>query len=325
MAPPGSRSPRPPCAAKWPRSNARGTSSNPTPSAGRIPTDRGYRFFVDHLARPGTLGPEQRHEVRRFFAHVHGEVEDLLGRTSGLLANLTDYAAVVIGPGHDTATVRSVQLVGLAPTLTLVVVVLSDGAIEKRTVEHSAEYADAVLADAATQLTAQLRGHHLAAPGAVGLTGDEAVDGALRMGAAAVSDMLATAEPEHVFVGGSSRMAAAFDAVETVRSVLSILEQQLVVVELIEEILDRGLSVAIGAEHGFEPLASCALVVAPVSIDGEDAGIVGVLGPTRMHYPQALAAVRIVGEQLGVHLGRSVHADGAVDAGGSPGGRRRGR
>ena len=56
----------------------------PHTSAGRIPTDKGYRFFVDHLARPGTLGPEQRQEVRRFFAHVHGEVEDLLGRTTGL-------------------------------------------------------------------------------------------------------------------------------------------------------------------------------------------------------------------------------------------------
>ena len=85
---------------------------------------------------------------------------------------------------------------------------------------------------------------------------------------------------------------------------LSILEQQLVVVELIEEVLDRGLSVAIGAEHGFEPLASCALVVSPLLVDGEDAGIIGVLGPTRMHYPQALAAVKIVGEQLGAHLGR---------------------
>ncbi|HLX89016.1 MAG TPA: hypothetical protein VKR22_11245, partial [Acidimicrobiales bacterium] len=124
-------------------------------------------------------------------------------------------------------------------------------------------------------------------------------------------------EHEQVFVGGSSRMAAAFDAVETVRSVLSILEQQLVVVELIEQILDRGLSVAIGTEHGFEPLASCALVVAPLSIDGEAAGTVGVVGPTRMHYPQALAAVRLVGEQLSVRLGRAsgTGADDTVEHG----------
>jgi heat-inducible transcriptional repressor len=68
--------------------------------------------------------------------------------------------------------------------------------------------------------------------------------------------------------------------------------------------LDRGLSVAIGAEHGFEPLASCALVVSPVTVGGEVAGTIGVLGPTRMNYPKALAAVRIVGEQLGARLAR---------------------
>jgi heat-inducible transcriptional repressor len=97
-------------------------------------------------------------------------------------------------------------------------------------------------------------------------------------------------------------MASAFDAAETVRSVLSILEQQLIVVELIEDILDRGLSVAIGAEHGFEPLSACALVVAPVAVEGEVTGTVGVVGPTRMHYPRALAAVELVGQQLGAHL-----------------------
>ena len=74
---------------------------------------------------------------------------------------------------------------------------------------------------------------------------------------------------DQLFVGGSSRMAAAFDAVDTVRSVLSILEQQLVVVTLLRDILDTGLTVAIGTEHGLEPLASCAIVVMPVSVDGE--------------------------------------------------------
>jgi len=134
--------------------------------------------------------------------------------------------------------------------------------------------------------------------------------------------MCAPPEHEHVFVGGSSRMAAAFDAMDTVRSVLSILEQQLVVVELVEQILDRGLSVAIGTEHGFEPLASCALVVAPVDVDGEPAGTIGVVGPTRMNYPLALAAVQVVGEQLGERLSG---AAGAVPEERAGRGGRRGR
>ena len=107
---------------------------------------------------------------------------------------------------------------------------------------------------------------------------------------------------EQLFVGGSSRMVAAFDAVETVRSVLSILEQQLVVVTLLRDILDTGLSVAIGTEHGMEPLASCAIVVMPVSVDGMAGGTIGLLGLTRMNYPLALAAARVVGDQLGARL-----------------------
>jgi heat-inducible transcriptional repressor len=280
-----------------------GYLAQPHTSAGRIPTDKGYRFFVDHLGRPGTLGPHERQEVRRFFGHVHGEVEELLGRTSGLLADLTDYAAVVVGPGHESATVRSVQLVGLSARLALLVVVLSDGAVEKRTVDLPADTDDDVLARAAVHITAHVRGGTLAQPGAVLDVRDPVVDAVVHSAVDALGQLAVADEPDHVFVGGSSHMASAFDAVETVRSVLSILEQQLVVVELIEDILDRGLSVAIGAEHGFEPLAACALVVAPVEIDGEVAGTIGVVGPTRMHYPRALAAVQVVGRQLGERLG----------------------
>ena len=108
---------------------------------------------------------------------------------------------------------------------------------------------------------------------------------------------------DQLFVGGSSRMAASFDAVDTVRSVLSILEQQLVVVTLLRDILDTGLSVAIGTEHGYEALASCAVVVAPLSADGLEAGAVGLLGPTRMDYSRALAAAHVVGERLGERIG----------------------
>jgi heat-inducible transcriptional repressor len=288
-----------------------GYLTQPHTSAGRIPTDKGYRFFVDNLGSPGALGPVQRQEVRSFFAHVHGAVEDLLAHTSSLLTNLTDYAAVVVGPTHETATIRSVQLVDLGPNLALLVVVLSDGAVEKRAIELPTDIDDDVLAAAAAHLTAHLRGRTLADPGSIPDRGDRAFDNAVRLGAAALSQLAASDEPEHVFVGGSSRMASAFDAVETVRSVLSILEQQLVVVELVEHILDRGLSVAIGSEHGFAPLASCALVLAPLSIDGETAGTIGVVGPTRMNYPRALAAVQVVGERLGERLGSPGSGDGS--------------
>src|SRR5580700_2927412 len=111
----------------------------PHTSAGRIPTDKGYRFFVDHLTAPGVLGPVQRRRVTQFFAQVHGEMETVLERASGLLSELTSYAAVVVGPSHEAAISRSVQLVGLSPLHALLLGVLSGGAVEKRTIELDAE------------------------------------------------------------------------------------------------------------------------------------------------------------------------------------------
>ena len=89
------------------------------------------------------------------------------------------------------------------------------------------------------------------------------------------------------------------------RRVLGILEQQYVVVGLLQEVLDRGMSVSIGTELGVESLAECAIVVAPYEVEGEAAGSIGVLGPTRMHYPEAMAAVAVVSQRLGRRLSES--------------------
>ena len=275
----------------------------PHTSAGRIPTDRGYRYFVDHLSQPGVLGPVQHKQVRALYAQVHGEVEEMLERTSRHLAGLTHHVSVVFARGHEAAAVKSLQLVSISSHVAVLVAVLADGAVEKRTIEFPEELSAELLATVSAHLCSQLVGSALASFDAVTPSGDPAVDEVAGIALGAIAD-LGAHERDHVFVGGSSSMASAFDAVETVRSVLSILEQQLVVVELIEDVLDSGLSVAIGSEHGFEPLASCALVVAPVEVNGEDLGTIGVLGPTRMNYPKALAAVRLVGEELAERLGR---------------------
>jgi len=275
----------------------------PHTSAGRVPTDKGYRLFVDQLAPPGTLDRSQRQHVRDFFALAHGELEDMLDATSKLLSRLTDYAAVVVGPAHEAATVRSAQLVSLGPRHALLVVVLSNGSVEKRRLELAEDVDEDRLADASRHLAAHLQGHSLAAAGPmVGLTGNLSTDALVGAALVALSRQGGVDEIEHVFVGGASRMASAFDAVETVRSVLGILEQQYVVVTLLRDVLDRGLSVSIGSEHGVASLAECAVVVAPYGVEGEDLGTVGVLGPTRMNYPQALAAVAMVSRRLGRHL-----------------------
>ena len=283
-----------------------GYLAQPHTSAGRIPTDKGYRFFVDTLAPTvGRLDATQSQQIKLFFARAHGELERMLSDTSRFLAGLTDYAAVVVRDVDDPAAVKSVQLVSLAPRVALVVVVLASGAVEKRTLDLVHDVDEVVVAAASAHLSSAMAGTQFGRPVSVSPSGDPAVDGVVGAALSALSD--SSGDDSHqpqVFVGGAARMASAFDAVGTIRSVLDTLEQQYVIVTLVKDVLDRGLSVAIGAELGVQPLADCSVVVAPYEIEGETAGTVGILGPTRMHYEQTLAAVAVVSKRLGQALSK---------------------
>jgi heat-inducible transcriptional repressor len=273
----------------------------PHTSAGRIPTEKGYRFFVDNLGQPSSLRRQDAVQVRSFFEQAHGELEQMLQDTSRLLGDLTTYAGVVVGPATSDTSLRSVHLVGITPTTALVVAVLSTGAVEKHTLELAEPVGEERMAAASAHLGAHVTGAARHGLPALPLTGDAATD-------ALCGQALATLRqeegdlPDHVFVGGTSQVARAFDAIETVREVLGVLEQQYVVVTLLRDVMDRGLQVAIGTETGMAPLAECALIVAPYRAEGEPAGTIGVLGPSRMDYPQAMAAVAVVSRRLSQRL-----------------------
>jgi heat-inducible transcriptional repressor len=272
----------------------------PHTSAGRIPTDKGYRFFVDHLTTPGRLEAATSAQVGEFFAVAHGRLEEMLHRTTNLLAQVTNYAAVVVGPKAEAEIVRSVHLVGLTARAATVVVVFANGSVENRVIELGVDVTDARLAVAARHLADVLTGSTLASTPDLRPSGDDIVDSVCRT---ALDAIRAATGDDHLYVGGTAAVAAAFDAVEVVRDVLRTLEQQFIVVSLVRDIVDRGMSVSIGVEHGVEQLASCSVVVAPIVVDGERLGSVGVLGPTRMNYPQALATVDVVSDRLARRLG----------------------
>lgn len=276
-----------------------GYLTQPHTSAGRVPTDKGYRHFVDNLDQ-ARLATTERRQVAAFFGQMKGEIESIMRDTAGLLANLTDYAAVVVDDAEETVDVRSVQLVGLSERVALAVIVLANGQVIKQTIQFDRLVPDDTLADATAQLMAVFGGRPLHNPGTLGPSGTEMVDELAGAVFAAIVD--AGNESGRVYVDGTARVAGAFEAVESVGRVLTILEQQLVVVSLLADVVDRGLTVAIGSETGVAPLAECSLVVSPYEIDGEHAGSIAVLGPTRMHYQQALSAVAAVSHQLGNRL-----------------------
>lgn len=274
-----------------------GYLQQPHTSAGRIPTDLGYRFFVDNLRDSTKLADAQQQNVREFFERASGEIEHMMHDAGRLLSDLTGAASVVVAPDHDRATVKSAQFVPLADNVALAVLVLSDGRVEKCSVELPGETSDEDVALASTRLAQQLNGTRFDA-----LSGIKLKDGDL---AKAAIDALHKnhKNEDQIIVGGTALLASAFEAVEVVRNVLTILEEQLVVVTLMRDLLDRGVTVSIGNENRMQPLSQCSLVVAPTVVDGEQRGSIAVLGPTRMDYSQAISAVAVVSRNLGERLG----------------------
>jgi heat-inducible transcriptional repressor len=283
-----------------------GYLTHPHTSAGRIPTDKGYRYFVDHLGVGPSLDPSSAEQVESFFRRAHGELERMLRDTSLLLSRLTDYAALVVAPGHDSLTIRSAMLTRLGPTTALLVVVCSNGVVEKRTIDIDETATDADVESASTLLREQLGGQSIGRVLTIPPPNNPVV-GRLVSSAGSVLSTIPAPGGEEVYVGGASHMANQFGEVETIRQVLDILEESFVVVSLISDLMASGRSVAIGAESGLASLSECSIVIAPYTVDDEQAGTIGVLGPTRMNYPQALATVAIVSQQLSKQLS---HFDG---------------
>lgn len=276
---------------------------HPHTSAGRIPTDLGYRYFVDHLAQLGELDPTRSEQVAEFFTRAHGELDTMLRDTSRLLSTLTDYAALVVGPPHEVLTMQSALVTRLGSHTMMVVTVLSNGVVDKHVFEVDVDVAEADVEEASTVLRHHVAGRQL---GSLGEPDESLAPG---VGAIVRASLEALAEPHgraveagEVYVGGAANMANQFAAVDTVHAILDILEESLIVVTLISEMLARGASVSIGAENEVQSLAACSLVVAPYRVGEEIAGTIGVLGPTRMNYPHALSAVALVSERLGEQL-----------------------
>jgi heat-inducible transcriptional repressor len=284
-----------------------GYIAQPHTSAGRIPTDRGYRYYVDHLAGAGQLSQVDRRHIADFFTTATLAADELLAQTSQLLARLTAHAAVVVGPEPQAIVVRAVNLVRLHLRTILVVIVLSNGSVEKEVVSCDNDVADDEIDDAGALLARHLDGRRLAELARLPLPQPSTPGGADRIAQAAYDSLLAHVEQhqrEPLYVGGASRLAAeqqAFVTTDAAR-LLELLEQHTVLAALLRELLGPGLTVRIGAENERADLVECSLVLAPYLVEGERAGTVGVLGPTRMDYRKAQAAVATISQLLGRQL-----------------------
>ncbi len=278
-----------------------GYIAQPHTSAGRVPTDRGYRRFVDELRANPTVDDPRRQLVEELLGSSR-DVEDLVARASTVLSQLTRLVSLVIAPAAEASRLRLVELVSLSPGSGLLLLVADTGRVEKRMVDLPASISESDLDRVRTVLAEHVRGRKLGdVHDAMQRIADEApadLRDALVAVADATSTRLAEDTVHHVFVGGQASLAGddTFER-EHLSRVLQVLEERDTLAKLLSDATaDESTTVRIGEENQVEDLRAASLVAQRYELI--TAGSLGVLGPTRMDYASVLATVRAVADQL---------------------------
>ena len=281
----------------------------PHASSGRIPTDKGYRVFVDQLTEVRPLSSAQRQAIETFLGES-SDLDELLARTVRLISQLTKQLAVVQYPSFASARVRHVELVSLAPTRVLCILISDSGQVEQRLAELDAPVDDDTLADLRVRLN-DLAGGHTMAEAAEALMGEIA---GLDPRHAAVAHTLAATLAEQASVQRHDRLvvAGAANLVRTeqdfagsILGVIEAIEEQVVLLKLFGEMAtdEHAVAVRIGRENASFGLAETSVVTSAFEIPGRDISRLGIVGPTRMDYSHSMTAVRAVARYLSRTLG----------------------
>jgi heat-inducible transcriptional repressor len=280
----------------------------PHTSAGRIPTDQGYRLFVDRLSGVKPLSAAERRAIETFLAGAY-DLDSIVMRTVRLLAQLTRQVAVVQYPSLTRSRVRHIELVPLSERRLLLVLITDTGRVEQRTVELPGEIGDESITQLRAVLNACLDGRRLADVASVVAELPERVSSIEQPNAAAVFsvivDTVVERHEERIVVGGAANLTQA-DFSRGLHEVLEALEEQVVLMRLLGESGDQAaVTVRIGSENEVDGLRSTSLVATGYGAGNQALARLGVLGPTRMDYPTAMGAVRAVARYVGQILAES--------------------
>lgn len=283
----------------------------PHTSSGRIPTDKGYRVFVDQLADLRPLTSAQRQAIETFLGHAT-DLDEVLARTVKLLSQLTHQVALVQYPSLGRSHIRHVELVPLGPTRLMIVLITDTGRVEQRHIEVTAALDDEVLADVRARLNAALSGLGLAEAATVlgsfssqfHPSRREFVDEIV----ASVREQVAANRSDKLVMAGAANLAlTADDFTGSIFPVLEAIEQQVTLLKLFGEMEpdQHGMSTRIGSENASFGLGEASVLASGYTSSGGEYARLGVLGPTRMDYPNNMAAVRAVARYLSRLLGEN--------------------
>lgn len=289
---------------------------SPHTSAGRIPTDRGYRFFVDTLLRSRAMEGVSIEELRRHLEpSANADPKALVAQASQLLSNLTRLAGVVTVPRQQTAAITHIEFVGLSENRVLVVLVFNDREVQNRIIQLVRPHTGEELRRAATFLNELLVGRtpEMARQEILRqLQDDRERMNTLMLEAIAVAQQVfsqggpATKTPdlEYIVAGETNLMGAAqLTSVEKLKRLFEAFNEKRDFLHLLDQSLHAdGIQIFIGQESGYQVLDDCSVVTAPYSGDEGVMGVIGVIGPTRMAYERIIPIVDVTARLLGSAL-----------------------
>ena len=287
----------------------------PHTSAGRVPSDAGYRTYVDRLMAPESLTKDDSRRIRDQFREASRELGDVIDQTTRLLSGLSGNLAIAIAPSRDTHTFKHVQLLWLSSRTSLVVVVTSAGVAAQRMFEWQTDVDADALTRLSNALNSRLGGRIMEDVAASDLDAICDQVGATREMRDAVRLIFAqsrqTEEPELAASGAQNLLdQPEFHDLRKLRAILRIVEEQRTLYDLIADELASdsqrtGSSqphVRIGHELGPDELAECSVVTVPYRFGDRSAGVLAILGPRRMPYGRLIALASGTARSLGDHL-----------------------
>lgn len=289
-----------------------GLLHSPHTSAGRIPTARGYRLFVDSLLRVNDLNSSEVEKIAREL-DPEKDFPSLMQRTSSMLSDITQLAGVVMLPRTEKSTLQHIEFVALSASRVLVVLVVNDREVQNRIIDTRKTYSASELQQVSNYLNEIFAGKELTYVRATILDElekmkeqvNQSMQSAIEMAQMAFnSDTTKSDSDELLFSGQTNLMdVAELCEIDKLKKLFESFNQKRDILHLLEQAINAdGMQIFIGEESGYDVLDNCSVVTSPYEVDGQILGVLGVIGPTRMHYERVIPIVDITAKMLGVAL-----------------------
>ena len=286
-----------------------GLLHSPHTSAGRIPTARGYRLFVDSLLRVGDLGSEEIHRMAEEMDAVNN-MQNLMQRTSSMLSDITHLASVVMLPRVEQSTLNQVEFVSLSDNRILVIFVMSDNEVQNRIIHTARTFSASELEQAGNYLNKMVTGKNLndirknmlAELESMKENVNKLMQAAIEMAQQAIDTNLQ--DGDYVLAGETNLMGVSgWGDIERLKRLFDTFNQKRDILHLLEQSIHaKGVRIFIGEESGYEVLDDCSVVTSPYESEGQILGVLGVIGPTRMDYERVIPIVDLTAKMLGSAL-----------------------